>query len=95
MPIDKTLYDHDIDFGCDTTDDRQHEKELILDHKRSVVSPYSSGRTVRNVLLCMVGYSGSDASNAIRKIAELEQRSTTTKRAGARESVRRRGKNQS
>ena len=30
MPINKTHYDHNIEFSCDTADDQQYEEELIL-----------------------------------------------------------------
>jgi hypothetical protein len=29
MPINKTLYNHNVEFGCDTADNQQHEEELI------------------------------------------------------------------
>jgi len=30
IPINKTHYDHNIDFSCDTADDQQHKEECYV-----------------------------------------------------------------
>jgi hypothetical protein len=63
IPINKAHYDHNIDFSCDTADHQQHEEELF-DLQMVSHLPVFTWKT-RNILLCMVGDSGSHASNAI------------------------------
>jgi hypothetical protein len=57
MPINTKLYDHNIEFSCDTADNQQHEEELIrIANGQSSPSIYMEGPQYRYVWSAMQAY---------------------------------------